>query len=539
MKRLTMIMFAILLAASGIHAQDRDEEKTPEIRSRIKPQVFKPYRQLEIKSIGTISPKTIRRTGRPTVQDEKEGELLTPEQIRKLKIKEAAKIRFEEDRKIKMRSSTAPAGDTKEDADPAADDATKPQFDVNAAGGNPPDNTVAISSTGFIVAADNDQIGFYREDGSEIDKFDYPDFLDGLDSSVGSNTSDPKLIYDPEENQFIFFIQSGGSSSSSLCVLAFSTTDDPTDPWNVFSFNTFSGDNLWFDYPGLAVNYREVYLTGNLFNDSDEFSGNVIYAIDKDDGYANRGLTMDEYRNVEREWFTPAASIFAVPASRSRMYGPGMYFVSTVSGGAGDVYLFHITKHIGDDPELRKYKIDIPDYEPPASAAQKGTSKRLDIGDCRVKGAYYQHGKVYFVFTKDDGHAFGGISYNRIRISDLYHKSKFFHDNQNSDYSYPNIANRLSNETYSRAVLVFLRSGTDVFPQMRKRFLRGSMTALGRSTRIRAGASFRSNSSCNTCRWGDYIGLQRKYGTKSAWTTGHTPGTDNRWRSHLLRIELP
>ena len=528
-RKLAAAISLLLLLGTITVGQDRLEEKTPPIsNAKIKPERIKNKKVITIKLAGKIEPKKIVKTGKPSKQTEKEERRFDEALKRKLKIKEEQKIKLEKIRARELLTKPAPEG---------ASDEVEPKeaFDINTGAGSPPDNTVAISSTGFIVAADNSQIGFYREDGTTLNEFTYPDFLSGLDDSIGNNTSDPKVIYDPEERKFIFFIQSGSSSNSSRCVLAFSNSDDPTEAWAIYDFNTISGDDLWFDYPSLSVNYREVFLTGNLFDDDRDFSGNVIYMFDKDDGYASRDINGVSWRDVKPSGSSNFADgIIAVPAARTTMYGPGHYLLSTSSVGGGDVFLYHITSHLEDDPELDKYRIDVPDYEVPASAAQKGTDQRLDVGDCRIRSAYYQHGKVYFVFSNDDGNNFSGISYNRIRINDLYHKSKFFHGNENFDYSYPAITNRKSNETYSRALLVFQSSGRTIFPQIRKRLLQGNMSAVSSSSRLRGGASFR-----NRARWGDYISVQRKYGTKTAWTTGHTPSTTNVWRTHLISIGLP
>jgi len=188
---------------------------------------------------------------------------------------------------------------------------------------------------------------------------------------------------------------------------------------------------------------------------------------------------------------------------------------------------------------LEKYTINIGSYEPPANAYQPDTDERLEIADCRITGAYYQNRKIYFVFTKDDGHAFGGIAFYRLRLSSLNYKRWFFHDDQHSDYSYPNLCNRAGYEDYSRAVIVYLRSGKHTYPQIRMRMFNGSMEPIAASSTIKKGDTFRKNNNNNPARWGDYIGIQREYGTKRAWVTGHTANASNVWRTRLISIDLP
>lgn len=538
MKKLFVLSTVIIVFTFDAGAQIDKEETTPRITAKnIKIDTIKDKRQKEVKFIASVKIKDIKKTNRSSNQLEKEELRLNDSLVSKLKIKDAEKYRIEKYRK--SLNNTEP-----ENVEP------KSGFDINPSGaGNPPDNSVAVSHSGFIVAADNSQIGFYREDGTTLDELTYPDFLSHLDESIGNSTSDPKVIYDPEERKFIFFIQSGSSASSSQCVLAFSHSEDPTDGWNFYAFNDIKDDNLWFDYPSISVNFREVFLTGNLFNNNGDFSGNILYGFDKDDGYTGRNLAGTFWRDIKPNGsFMSSTSIFAVPSVWSSMYGPNAFFISTWSMGGGDVFLYEITNHLNNNPSLNKYTIDISNYEVARPAFQKNTNKRLDVGDCRIKGGYYQKGKIYFVFSKDDGHGFSGISYNRITLSNLNVKSKYFNDDRNSDYAYPAIAPRTDHsESYSRAVLVYLRSGSGVFPQIRKRLLKGNMSAVSGSTTIKHGANFRTSSntascsnicSCNCFRWGDYISIQRKFGTKRVWLVGHTPSASNSWRTHLISIDF-
>lgn len=511
---------------------DPREEITPPIMAKnTKVETIPGKDGPEIPFARTISPKKIVKTNKPSKETEEGEREFSDALIQRLKEKEARKL------KIEARRKKAAPEDSRRDegGEPKA------SFDIDGGAGSPPDNTVAVSENGYIVSADNGKISFYRTDGTELDSFTYPDFLSDLDEAEDRGTSDPKVVYDPEENRFIFCIQFSGITEVAL---AFSTSEDPREDWNLYFRPTREGDTdgLWFDFPSLSVNYHEVFLAGNIFNEDRHRVGNLIMAIDKDDGYAGRGLTWRRFSDITPPWsWNTVGQIFAVGASRATMYGPGHYFVSTTYSGGSDVYLFHITDHLFNDPELKKYTIDIADYEVPASAAQPDTDERLDTADCRITGAYYHQRKIYFVFTKDDGHGYGGVAFYRLRLRDFQVKSYFFHDNQNSDYSYPTLCNRRNYENYSRAVIAYLRSGPNTFPQIRMRMFNGSMEPIARSTTIKRGESFRKDNKPEkiVSRWGDYIGIQREYGTKRAWMTGHTANADHKWRTRLISIDLP
>lgn len=425
--------------------------------------------------------------------------------------------------------------------------------------GFPPDGTVAVSLTGHVVAADNSGISFFDDKGL-LGSFNYLDFFgftpedaimdtfdfgDGVIFYTAGNflLCDPKVIFDPEENKFVFILQAGASPKTSQLHVLFSRSDNPMEGWNYYKFH-FWPEDLWIDHCRISVNYNEVVIAGALFRrnhnsifapNMDSYEKNKIYMFDKDQGYNQQHTIHGVNWNI-----IPRGNIIPVPAARDRMYGPGTYLLFTETSQSDTLGILKINGHLSSDPDLIRYAgLNITPYTASGAAFQPDTFL-LDPGDCRISSAYYQRGKLYFVFSKDDGQGFSGISYNRVRLSDLHYKSKFFHDNQNSDYCYPAITNRLGNERYSRAVLAYLRSGPNTYPQIRIRYLRGNMSAKRRSTTVQLGhwSNFGAASG-EEARWGDYIGIQKRYGTDYAWLIGHIANSDHIWRSHLIRVSLP
>ena len=80
----------------------------------------------------------------------------------------------------------------------------------------------------------------------------------------GTTRFDPKTLYDPIEDRFILVFLIDNFSNSSLIVVGFSTTNDPSDPWNLYALpgNPFN-DTTWTDYPAIAVTKDELFTTGN------------------------------------------------------------------------------------------------------------------------------------------------------------------------------------------------------------------------------------------------------------------------------------
>lgn len=481
-----------------------------------------------------LDPRKIKKE-KPYVERDHEAREKVPDSILQI-------LKKVEDRKFMLEEQRLKNPDRKVTRE---NEGEKPQasFDINPdRAGSPPDNTIAVSRQGFVVAADNSQIGFYKTDGTTLDEFSYPDFLNSVMDELGDDTSDPKVIYDWESDQFIFFIQAfSGDANDSECVLAFSNSQDPMEGWNIYVFHDFRRDeDLWFDYPGLASNEEEVFLTGNLFDSGDDFGGNVVFQLDKDDGFAGRDMDALMWRDVTPDWsFNPAGSILPLASRAGFFLTQGIYMVSVNSFGGSEAFVYHIDDDINHSPEMKKFNVDITDYETPTKVSQKDTKEKLDGGDCRVKGGFYMNGRLYFVFARRDADGFNGIACHRIRISNHDVTNKFFHDNQVTEYCYPNIVHRGRSKTDKRTLLVYLRSGPERFPQIRMRKLKSSMSAASASRTIETSDSFRNQANTSTARWGDYIGIQRRSPSSSKfWIAGHTANVNNRWSTQIIEMDM-
>lgn len=539
-------LFLLLFLLSGTHVLGQTPETKPSIENKkSKPEIISNKKEVVLTQIYQLDPSKLQLKIKP-IEDQNYEEQVLNDSITLLQyLKDLEKIKYESRRS----SIQKPQNST--------ETLSKTSVVMDTIDSAPPDNTMAISDKGFIVAADNSQIGFYTQDGSVVNELSYGNFFNFLTEEEIKNTADPRVIFDSDNERFIFFLQTGGNSLVSQCLLAFSESEDPNLGWHAYKFNDFQdGDEVWFDYPSLSVNGNEVFLSGNLFTNDDNFKGNVFFQFNKEDGYAGDNMHGKRWRDIVPSWnFEPAPSLYAVPCGHAGQYGPGTYIINTQSSGGSNVFLYDLTDNLDDNPELKKYTIDIGDYEKSGSAAQKGTSIRLDAGDCRVTGGFYMQGNIFFVFSKDNGKHFSGVSFVRINLSELTVKCKFFHDKQNSDYCYPSIAHRGENINDMRTVIVYLRSGSNDFPSFRQRLFKENMHSSGNSTTIRLGANFvdygGSLSPATTIvvfgavtqipqkeRWGDYITAQRRYANNEVWVAGHTGSAINKWRSHLIKLEF-
>lgn len=384
----------------------------------------------------------------------------------------------------------------------------------------PPDNHIAISDNGFIVSVVNSNISVFNESGATLlgnkplgDYFDYLDLTDFY--------YDPRVIYDPDEDRFIFVVLHGNTPAESKIVVSFSETQNPMDGWwsYVFSGN-FLGNNTWFDFPSIAVSGEDLFISGNLFSASNVFNQAAIIQIDKQAGFTGGSVNWEYFNNVTDGLGAGAFTVTPISYGFNGSYGPGIYLVSTQSGGGAYAHLYDITGNVEDEQEIFAYEINTGSYSVPADAGQQLTTKLLDIGDCRVVSGFYADGIIHYVHLIDNGGGYGGLRYNRL---DAAAKSiSYINIGQNQfDYAYPAIAPSGTSAADLDVIIAFLRTSKSSFPEFRAIGIDGGMN-ISSTIPIKTGEYFINVTADNTQRWGDYSGICRKHNspTPKLWVAG-------------------
>lgn len=383
----------------------------------------------------------------------------------------------------------------------------------------PPDNSLAISNGGKIVSANNDGIEYYTTSGSWTYSAYWSDFFN--DGSLTATLYDPKVIYDAGSDRFFLVVLHGSSAATSKVIVSVSKTNDPAAGWWVYQLtgNPLS-NSCWFDYPNLGVSNNEIYVTGNLYDNSDNYNQSIIYQISKSGILSGGTINWQYWYNLNTSGigaFTP------VPASHGQggAYGPGCYFVNTQYSSGNQVRLWDLTDDLGGSPQLNVYNISTTPYSVAAAANMQGSSETLDNGDCRVKAAFYMGGKIAFVFHSDAGSGWNGINFNVMNVGAQTNSSTLFGASGTYDYCYPSLASFSSSTSDMSSVIVFLRSSSSSYPGIRVVTVDN---ALGWSSdvNVKAGESVVDFLSGNE-RWGDYTGACRRYSgstSPQAWVSG-------------------
>lgn len=385
--------------------------------------------------------------------------------------------------------------------------------------GTPPDNSMAISNSGMIVTVNNDGIEYYNNSGNFLGINTWQSFFN--DPSLTSIIYDPKVIYDAVADRFVMVVLHGSTASTSKVLVCFSKSSNPTSGWWTY---TLTGNplnnNCWFDYPGLGISNNEVYVTGNLFNTGGPFNQAVIYQISKAAGYNGGNINWQYWHNLNA---TPFLATTLMPASHghSVSFGPGMYFVSSNAAGENRFRLWDLTDDMTSNPTLNVYTINSTvAYAPSADASQPGTPDLLDNGDCRILNAFYLTGIIHFVLHSDIGSGWNGIHYNRLNVSTLNNQTATYGQPGVADISYPAVASFSNSLSNHDAMIAYLRSSPNTFPEVRVINCDNNMQ-WSTPTVAKAGEAFVNIINGNE-RWGDYTGIARRHGSAAprVWLAG-------------------
>lgn len=394
----------------------------------------------------------------------------------------------------------------------------------------PNDNTLAVSNDGTLLSAINVSLNIYESQTGTLKKsLSLPAFSSSL-TSISPRQYDPKLIYDFKTDRFIIVFLAGASSDTSThIVVGFSKTSDPMGDWNLYALpgNPIVNDTSWTDYPAIALNDDELFITGNLLKYGGawqtSFKQSVIWQVNKFDGYNGTLLQTRLWKNIKFAG-TPVRNIHPVQGG-DHYYGPGLYFLSNKNFAiqSDTIFLIHINGNLSSsNPQLtvNMIKADKTYGAPPV--ARQPNNHTLETNDARVLGAFYQYTHIQFVAnTIDTSNGFAAVYHGFI--TDLNSTPKV-HGNILTDtildFGYPNITYIGEYQYDHKSLITFNHTGKTVFPGFSGIYSEGFDNYSPRIN-IKKGNSFINILSGFYERWGDYSGTQRKYNEPGVvWVSG-------------------
>lgn len=402
-------------------------------------------------------------------------------------------------------------------------------FNGNPMGsGVPNDNDVAISNSGKLISVINSSIYIYdtEDEDSLLKTFSLAAFSDTL-GLLGSDY-DPRVYYDPRNDKFILVFLNGYTPETSYIIVAFSETNDPLGFWNLYALPGNPKDNnLWTDYPMLALTKNEVFITGNLIIPDEPwqtgFSETLIWQMKLKEGYEGDDIEAVFWDSIYYA-DAPVRNLCPVKGG-STTYGPDMYFLSNrnFSESNDSIFIIHITGELDDALTTVETTVSLSNinYAVPPFARQYNNHE-FDTNDGRILEAFQENGNIQFVSNSlVPSTGFCGIYHGVISEldADKTITAQIIGDDT-LDLGYPDISYTGNYDDDMQSIIICDHSAPEVSAGMSAFFYNYDMYS--ERLNIITGSSYVNVIAGPYERWGDYTGSQRKYNeTGVVWVNGN------------------
>ena len=416
-------------------------------------------------------------------------------------------------------------------------------FQSNGIDGSvPEDNHIAVSNSGEIFSVVNSNVSMRQLDGTVIRNRTLENFTGDL--APGQSKFDPRTMYDPTSDRFIFTCLAGFTSQTSSIIVGFSEEGSLNSTWNLYEFTgNPRGDNTWSDYPMISINDNELFLTLNLIRDNESwqegFAETFIYQIDKDTGYNGEDLKIRQWSNITYDG-RPIRNLCPIKYGDENL-GDNQYFLSSFNFAIETDTIFIV--ELTDNQDEADINIDVrtADFNYGAPPVANQPSGLLETNDARILDGIFINNHIQFV---------GNTINHNTGFADIYHGiiediagSKDIRGQllggSNVEYGYAGISWAGDDISDRESIIVMAHSAIDKNPGISALFY-DNEEEYSDIIEIKGGDSFINNLGGNIERWGDYAGCQRKYDEPGiVWTSGTFGAINNAGITYVNALAVP
>jgi hypothetical protein len=390
--------------------------------------------------------------------------------------------------------------------------------------GRPSDSTVAVgfAHVGVMV---NKELAFYHRDGTvAVGPIDFEVWWD--DAPVPNDLYDPKIVYDNHESRWIMVALNGrGGDPETYFAISVSQGPDPAGGWWTWYLRSdvdgSTDTAFWADHTRLGFDSGDatsssttgggVYLVSNQYNASDNFQYTRLRVLRKYQLYTGSSVNWWDFWDRDNPdgsnvfMWSPAVTTTSTGTS------PTEFMLNTKPGGGSQVFKWTVTNPLASGPTLSAgTAINVNSYSVPPAAEQSGggSTQLIDTWDCRTQDVQYRGGMLYTAIG--DAIDYGTPSnveavlhYWKIGSSTntVYWDERWGLDDHY--YFFPDIGVSAAGD----ATLVFSRSASTMFPQLRITGRLNSDTGLQGSSLVKSGEATYNPSGDTVERWGDWAGV--------------------------------
>lgn len=257
----------------------------------------------------------------------------------------------------------------------------------------PPDTHGAVGPNHLMTTL-NTQVRIQDRSGNILSTV----ALDSFWASVngGSSAFDPKVLYDPYGNRWMFVSCDDADTTHSGLLIAVSATNDPTGIWYKYRIN--AADTNWIDYPSLGFNKNWIAVTVNIYNGSGSFIRHEIYAFHKATLYAGGSAAHTRLLPTASGWapaITQDSNLEQLYFIRRHSSVSGLLRMGTLSGVVGaESFVENAINITSPQGGWSQYPANLADFAP-----QLGSSQKIQNGDDRIQNVVYRNGWLWAAHT--------------------------------------------------------------------------------------------------------------------------------------------
>lgn len=395
-------------------------------------------------------------------------------------------------------------------------------------GGRPNDNALAVSNDGIVVTAMNSFVYAYdlntNETALENARISLTSMA-GASSQDQNHYFDPKLIYDEEADRFILVFLKNTSPSNNKIVIAFSTSNNPDDAWNIYEIPGNPLDNnRWTDFPAISLTGEDLFISGNLIVPDEPwqvgFDGSIVWQIEKATGYSDtEDLNTKLYSNItyDNKYIRNLHVVRGADGIADKQY---LLSNRNFDISNDTIFVMDITGNLSDGNPSLAINLGISDlpYGVPPNARQEDTdlddpTGGLQTNDARVLAAIKIDNQIQFVSNSvNPATGLCAIYHGKITNLDEPEITANLIADTDLDFGYPNIAWTGDEDCDIETIIAFNHTSPTVFPGI-SCIYHNNEGEYSNVVRLKEGLGYvdRISDANGYERWGDYFGLQRKY----------------------------
>ncbi len=224
---------------------------------------------------------------------------------------------------------------------------------------------------------------------------------------LSSNMFDPKIIYDPYQNRWVYVIDFGGRNSTvSAIYMAVSITADPMGGWVFYLIDADAENDNWADYPSIGFNKNWITINVNMLRNAGTSASAVsrTFIINKTQLYAQMPVvdvtTYDAPNTIYTYWTICPAKVY------DPIYND-MWCATNDDVNDNDIRFFKITGGPSNPIMTEEGYISIgSDWAGGGGdlGPQAGSGIKIDLGFDWIQSAIWRNGKLYLsqnLFTPD------------------------------------------------------------------------------------------------------------------------------------------